>query len=122
MSNEWDLLCRTCDEKCQLDWNDGGDYIQQLIPHMAVIAKMRPVEEILYHHCYDFNQGFPSGLLHFAEQHQSHDLIAIDEYGQLHGDCSEYYKCSRCGTRQHCRRPRNHDGDHGPKEVSEAHR
>lgn len=113
MSNHWDLLCRTCDLTCDLDWNHGGDYIQQLIPLLSDMAKMRPVEELLYER-FDFDRCFPAGLLEFAERHQGHDLIAIDEYGALHGDCIYRYECSCCGTRLHCRKPRDHEGEHGP--------
>lgn len=118
MSNHWDLLCRTCDDQCDLDWNHGGDYVQQLIPLLSDIAKMRPVEEILCGHFVEF--GFPNGLLGFAERHQGHDLIAIDEYGAFHGDCTERYQCSCCGTRLHCRRLRDHEGDCGSAEKAET--
>lgn len=113
MSNEWNLLCRTCDEKCYLEWNNGGDKIQDLIPHLPAIAKMGPATEIISER---FDFWFPNGLLSFAESHHDHDLIGIDEYGVLYGDCGNRYTCGCCGTWVQCRRPRGHDGDHGPKE------
>lgn len=120
MSNEWNLLCRTCDFTCNFEWNHGGDRIQQLIPHMKLIAAtfeaLEPVREILaYHVRWEFE--FPWELVDFARSHHSHDLIAIDEYGKLYGDCGTRYRCECCGSYLHCRKAAGHDGDHGPKEA-----
>ena len=114
MSNYWDLECRTCGDTCELNWNRGGDYIQQLIQYIPDIAKMGPVEDILSMRM-DFQ--FPSGLLWFAKAHEGHDLIAVDEHGAYHGDCSKRYECVCCETRLHCRKPRGHEGECGKAEA-----
>ena len=118
MSNYWRLLCRDCDQRSDLSWNRGGDYLQQLIPHMADIAKMEPVMDILSMFFVTFE--FPSDLLEFAVRHHSHNLIAVDGYGTLYGDCSRNYLCSCCGSRLDCRRPRDHEGDCGPAAEAAA--
>ncbi|MEV0247905.1 hypothetical protein AB0H76_15035 [Nocardia sp. NPDC050712] len=114
MSNHWDLRCLTCETDCDLGWNHGGDTIQQLIPHLAALAAAEPALDLLSDYAYDLQ--YPQGLLLFAQQHHSHDLIAVDEYGSLHGDCARGYPCSCCGHRQSCRKPRGHEGDCGPKD------
>ncbi|WP_029926346.1 coiled-coil domain-containing protein [Nocardia otitidiscaviarum] len=110
MSNEWDLLCRTCDDRLRLEWNNGGDQIQALIPHMVALAKIAEPEQILAARCFEFD-GLPRNITCFAQLHHDHDLIAIDEYGSLYGDCTNYYSCSCCGQRLHCRLPTGHDGE-----------
>ncbi len=114
MSNYWNLLCRTCDEVCELGWNRGGDTIQQLIPHMAAIAAVREAVEI--GSPWWPGDGFPYGLMAFAEKHKDHALIAIDEYGSLHGDCAQYFKCACCGHPLRCGKPQGHEGECGPLE------
>ncbi|UGT65293.1 hypothetical protein LTT66_18155 [Nocardia gipuzkoensis] len=120
MSNEWNLLCRTCDVTCNFEWNHGGDRIQQLIPHMQLLAdcaeKLEPAREILAYHV-RWEIEFPWELVSFAKQHHSHDLTAIDEYGKLYGDCGTQYRCECCGTYLRCKKLADHDGDHGPKEA-----
>lgn len=121
MSNHWDLLCRTCGDACGLSWNRGGDYIQQLIPHLSVIAdcaeKLAPVREILDHHS-TWEIVLPWELVAFAKQHHSHVLTAVDEYGVFHGECIHDYECPCCRIRVRCRRPRDHDGEDGPAEQA----
>lgn len=111
MSREWDLLCRTCDETCYLDWHEGALKIRELIPLLPLIAGMRPVENVLSSWFVEF--GFPRDLLGFAERHHAHDLIPVDEYGDLYGACGRQYQCTCCETWLSCKRPRDHDGDHG---------
>lgn len=116
MSNYWNLLCRTCDDTCGFDWNHGGDRIQQLIPHLATLAecakKLEPINELLSYHV-TWEITLPWELVSFARQHHSHDLIAIDEYGHLYGDCGTAYRCECCGSYLSCKKKRDHDGDHG---------
>lgn len=112
MSNHWDLRCLTCGEDCELGWNHGGDTIQELIGHLDVLAKVRPALEVIDR--FDYNLTIPYGVLVFAEQHHDHDLIAVDEYGDLYGACGKVYPCACCGHRQHCAKPRGHEGDCGP--------
>ncbi|MFG1794251.1 hypothetical protein [Nocardia sp. NPDC049149] len=112
MSNFWDLRCRTCSATCDLDWNNGGDQIQQLIPLLPDIARMRPVENLLSDRRVDF--AFPFGLLQFAERHHSHDLTAIDQYGVEHGGCIHHYSCACCKSRMLCQLARGHEGECGP--------
>lgn len=116
MSNEWDLLCRTCDVKCQLDWNHGSERIVELIPLLPLIAQMRPVENILCGWFVEF--GFPRDLLAFSERHHGHDLIPVDEYGDLYGACGLGYRCGCCKTWLHCKLLAEHDGDHGQEVQS----
>ncbi|WP_305780024.1 hypothetical protein [Nocardia nova] len=117
MSNRWDLLCRTCNELFDFDWNHGGEHIQQVIPHMAALASIEPVAEILDNNWFGHHQ-FPMGLIWFARDHHAHDLIAVDEYGTPYGDCHHHYTCQCCGTRIRCKRPKDHDGEHGPDEEA----
>lgn len=112
MSNHWDLRCVTCETTCDLEWNHGGDAIQQLIPHLSALAQAGPALDLLSIHVYDLQ--YPLGLVSFAEQHHTHQLTAVDEYGVLHGGCIERYECRCCGHRQHCLKPRGHEGDCGP--------
>ncbi|MGW5519256.1 hypothetical protein [Nocardia africana] len=114
MSNYWDLLCRDCGDTYEFEWNRGGDHIQELIPYMGALAKMAPAYEILDRHpVRDYHMSYD--LLTFAAEHQDHDLIAIDEYGTLYGDCYHRYACPCCGSQLKCGLPKGHDGDHGPK-------
>ena len=112
MSNHWDLLCRTCDERHEFNWNHGGDQIQQLIPLLPLLVAARPALEIVDEGSYD--TSLPYGALTFAEKHHAHDLIAVDEYGNLHGGCARAYQCACCGHMQSCRKSRGHEGDCGP--------
>jgi len=120
VSNYWNLLCRNCEATCYVEWNRGGDYIQQLIPHMQAIAecaeKLEPVRQFLDIHS-TWEIAFPWELVAFAQQHHSHDLIAIDEYGKLYGDCGTQYRCDCCGTYLWCKKKQDHDGDHGKAPV-----
>lgn len=112
MSNHWGLRCLTCDTDCDLDWNHGGDAIQELIPHLPAFAAAGPAMEVIDRQGY--GSVFPWTLQAFAVQHHTHALIAVDEYGALHGDCFHRYECACCQARQLCRLPRDHEGDHGP--------
>lgn len=112
MSNHWDLRCLTCETDCDLGWNHGGDTIQELIPHLATLAQAEEALDLLGRHVYDLQ--YPVGLVLFAKYHHAHDLIAVDEYGVLHGGCIHRYECSCCKTRLQCPQPRDHEGVHGP--------
>jgi hypothetical protein len=112
MSNHWDLRCLTCETDCDLGWNHGGDAIQELIPHLPALAAAGPVMEIIDRHNRDV--VFPWMLQAFAEQHHAHKLIAVDEYGVVHGGCIHRYECGCCQTRLLCGLPCDHEGDHGP--------
>lgn len=109
MSNHWDLLCRTCDAKCDLEWNHGGDDIQELIGHLPALAQAVPGFEVFDRRFYG---SLPWELLRFARQHHAHDLIAVDEYGDVYGACGDIYYCACCKARLHCKLPKDHDGDH----------
>jgi hypothetical protein len=117
VSNYWDLYCRTCGEIHDLDWNHGGERIQSMIPLLPELVKIGPILDRLEEYFYDLR--YPSGLLHFAKQHNGHDLIARDEYGKLFDACGEYYRCPCCDHPSHCKLPLKHEGDHGqlPKEA-----
>ena len=116
MSNHWDLECRDCSATCDLELNHAGDYIQELIHHIPDIARVEPVYEILSE---KFDVSIPMQLVWFAQAHEGHDLIAVDEYGADHGECVKRYECGCCGTRLRCRKPVDHEGDCGKPEVSE---
>jgi len=45
-------------------------------------------------------------------QHEGHVLMVRDEYGQLHDECGEYFKCRACNHQERCRRPAKHEGPH----------
>ncbi|MGW4718301.1 hypothetical protein [Nocardia sp. NPDC004260] len=112
MADDWNLKCRTCDTVHLLDWRNGGDEIQQLIPHLRALANAVHAINIIEGQHYGMD--FPTDLVRFAVQHHAHDLIAVDEYGTEYGYCGYQYDCSCCGQRPKCRKPRHHDGDCGP--------
>lgn len=125
MSNYWNLLCRTCDDICGFEWNHGGDFIKELIPHLPLLAeyapKLEPLREILDRHIVGWEITFPTQLVVFARLHHAHELIPVDEYGNLYGACGSGYRCSCCSTWVWCKKPDEHDGDHGPAvETSEV--
>lgn len=112
MSNHWDLRCTTCDVDCDLDWNHGGQAIQELIPLLPSLRAARSALRIVDDHAYATQ--LPWGVIDFADRHYDHDLIAVDEYGSLFGECARRYSCPCCRHGQTCTKPRDHEGDCGP--------
>ncbi|WP_405490417.1 hypothetical protein [Nocardia sp. NBC_00511] len=117
MSNYWNLACRTCDEVHSLDWNHAGEQIQALISSLPEVVKAEPVMRTLNETFWRFDVQFPFDLARFAEQHNGHDLIAVDEYGKFFDACGEYFLCPCCGHSTHCKLPLKHEGDHAPRAV-----
>ncbi|WP_280320054.1 hypothetical protein [Nocardia wallacei] len=119
MSNHWNLHCRSCDLTHDLGWNNAGEEIQSLIGLLPELAAIAPVMDRLQDY-WRFNLEFPFGLLDFAGRHHSHDLIAVDEYGQFFDACGQHYKCPCCNHSSYCKLPLNHDGGHGQLPKGDA--
>lgn len=43
------------------------------------------------------------------KEHSGHELVVMDEYGQIDGRCGLYYTCTRCDCRHTCNRPKGHE-------------
>jgi hypothetical protein len=113
MSTYWDVHCLDCNVESGLHLNHGDDTCRDLIEFRDAIAMIADIQAKMAKSWTEISISVPGERGHidqdFYKTHAGHALAAVNEYGQIDGDCNErgpafdYVPCPL---------PEGHEGDH----------
>jgi len=112
MSTSYFIHCVTCRTTLEYEVSRFEmPLLRTLIRHRAAIAALAPLLEEAQGdiHLGDDRRGIRVSW--FAE-HQTHELVVMDEDDRIDGRCGDRYACHRCACRRFCNLPIGHDGEH----------
>lgn len=117
MSTDWDIFCVDC--KTQHRFNDANhraDMMRAIIKHAPVIAALVPLFNERDIWSLELKTTYGRIDAQWFLEHLGHKLVPISEYGEIDGECGEYFQCDSCKTSRACQLEKGHGGNHARKE------
>lgn len=111
MSTDWHIHCVDCKATHHFDdANHREPLMLALCRHAEAIATLADL--FADTDAFDVELRTMNGRIDptWFREHLGHQLLPIDEYGTLIGQCWKYVDCGHCRQRQHCGLPRDHEG------------
>ncbi len=130
MSDRYDLYCEAHDsngvglksstEALGFIWANRAALIT-LLDAFNVVDSPYQVE-VEWRNAFGSDHEFDVPLLDVAAWMKQHNdcPVYVYSYGARVGTCYDYVACQCCGTKQRCKRQRDHDGDHSTVRDDDA--